>query len=446
MAGQMLRSSHRPNRYARSMQSLLAKEILEASGPPATRLSSVVRRFLRYVQIDTQSNPDSNSVPSTDFQKELSRLLLEELKAAGVPEVEMDANGYVYARLPPVDFPPDFSVGLLAHVDTSPDEPGAARPLVHFDYDGGIITLPGDATVRLDPKHRPSLADHVGDHVITSDGTTLLGSDDKAGVAILTQLAEDLLDDPTPRPSVLLCFTVDEEIGRGVEHLDLERFDPDVAYTIDGGGMHAIYAETFNAAEAIVDVRGVMVHPGYAKGIMVNALRIMGLLLARLPAAEAPETTADREGYFHPHKMIESDPSHARAKLILRDFSEAGLARRKGLLRSLVTSLEIEHPGASIALDIRDEYSNMRSYIDQSDPRVLTFAHGAAAQMGIVLEERLVRGGTDGARLSQMGIPTPNIFNGGHDFHSRFEWNTAKSIDTSLAYVKTLLKYWGEHG
>ncbi len=426
------------------MESVLLTDADGASQAIVDSLSPVVLRFIRYVQINTQSDPASTTVPSTERQKDLGRLLVQELEDAGVSDVAMDDNGYVYARLPEVSSSSDQEIGLLAHLDTSPDEPGSARPMVHFNYDGSIIRLADDVT--LDPSQRPELLHYLGDHIITSDGTTLLGSDDKSGVAILMQLAEDLLHDGAARPALHLCFTIDEEIGRGVDHLDLERFHPNVAYTIDGGGLDTIYAETFNAAEAIVDVQGTMVHPGYAKNIMVNALRIVSKLIARLPDAEAPETTEGREGYIHPHHLYSSDPTHARAKIILRDFTDAGLAHKKALLSGLVEALRTEHPRAEIGLRIRDEYRNMRTYIEESDPRAVSFAHAAARHVDIELVEKLVRGGTDGARLSEKGIPTPNIFNGGHDYHSRFEWNTAGSIDRALQYVKALVRYWGSHG
>ena len=412
--------------------------------PPSksSELASVARRFLRYVQVDTQSDPNSPSIPSTEKQKDLGRMLLSELRELGI-ESEMDEYGYVFATLPAVGSRAS-PLALLAHVDTSPDEPGGARPLVHFDYDGGIIELAEG--VRLDPAADPELQACRGHHLITSDGTTLLGSDDKAGVAVLMQLAEDLLNDDAPRPEIRLCFTIDEEIGRGVDHLSLEKLNAAVAYTIDGGGTESIYAETFNAAEAVVEIKGVMVHPGYAKGIMVNALRIAGELIALLPGSEAPETTDGREGYIHPHGISEADPAFARLKIIIRDVTEEGLTHRKKYVEDAVGLLRAKYPRAQIVLRITDQYRNMRSYIDDVDPRALTFAHAAASAIGIRLEEKLVRGGTDGARLSELGIPTPNVFNGGHNFHSRFEWNTVQYLELSLLYVKQLVRCWGENG
>lgn len=408
-------------------------------------LPAVAERFLRYVQIDTQSDPASDAVPSTERQKDLSRLLVDELRSLGLDDAGMDAAGYVYATLPGTAGPGLPVLGLVAHVDTSPDAPGAnVRPRIHPSYDGGVIELaPG---VALDPARQPALRDHVGHDLITSDGTTLLGSDDKAGVAILMQLAADLREDPTPRPPVRLLFTVDEEIGRGVDALDVERFGADVAYTIDGSGIDTLYAETFNAAEATVTVEGVGVHPGYAKGVLVNAARIVAEFVAALPPDEAPETTDGRAGYYHPHTLTAGDVTRAGVRILLRDFDADGLEHRKVFLERLAERLRARHPGASIELSIRDSYRNMRGYIDDVDPRVVTFALAAGEAAGRPLRQEVVRGGTDGARLSEMGIPTPNVFNGGHDYHSVFEWNTVQNLEAALAYTKTLVHYWGAHG
>ena len=417
----------------------------------------VAERFLRYVQIDTQSDPGSTSTPSTEKQKDLSRLLVNELREMGVADAEMDRYGYVYATLPqPNGRKPSSQndasdhadlpvVALLAHVDTSPDAPGTdVQPLVHADYDGGRIVLPGGAVI--DPERSPELRDHVGHDLITSDGSTLLGSDDKAGVAIIMQLVKDIIDWGAPRPPIHICFTVDEEIGRGVDKLDTARLGADVAYTLDGSGVDTIYAETFHAAEATIDVRGVTVHPGYAKDRMANAGRILAAIVAALPSDEAPETTDGREGYFHPHTWDAASAEHASVKILLRDFSAEGMERRKNLIKSLVSHYGLQHLRAAIQVDIVDQYENMRSYIEQTDPRAVTLAHAAADAIGIDLENQRVRGGTDGARLSAAGIPTPNIFTGGHDFHSRFEWNTVQNLERSLKFTKALLAYWAEHG
>ncbi|MEM6648230.1 MAG: peptidase T [Bacteroidota bacterium] len=410
----------------------------------------VAERFLRYVQIDTQADPSSATVPSTEKQKDLSRLLVDELRAMGYEDAVMDAYGYVFATVPgtlPASVLANTPViGLLAHVDTSPDAPGAhVTPVVHANYDGAVIHLPGNPEVTLDPARQPALLNHIGEDLITSDGTTLLGSDDKAGVAVLMQWAADARHDAAPRPTVRLCFTIDEEIGRGVDHLDLDVFGADIAYTLDGSDIDTLFYETFNAAGATLTVEGVMVHPGYAKGLMVNAVRILAQMLAALPSDEAPETTADREGYIHPHTLSASDATRAEAYLILRDFSTDGLERRKAYLRDLVRLFQTRYPKATIRLSIEDQYKNMRAYIEETDSRAITVAQDAAERMGITLTSPVIRGGTDGARLSELGIPTPNVFNGGHDYHSLFEWNTVQNLERSLAFTTSLLHAWSQH-
>ena len=409
-------------------------------------LPPVVDRFLRYVQIDTQSDPLSDKVPSTEKQKKLADLLVRELKAMGIKDAMMDTYGYVFASIPATESSPDAPVlGLLAHMDTSPDESGKdVRPIIHPNYDGTPIQLPGDPSVILDPATQPALLNHLGHDIITSDGTTLLGSDDKAGVAILMQLAEDLLqDDGQARPQIRLCFTIDEEIGRGVDYLDLNTFGAHVAYTIDGSGTDALFTETFNAVEATIAVKGIMVHPGYAKGVMANSVRILSEIIAALPAQEAPEHTDEREGYIHPHTFSKSDASMATSTLILRDFSVDGMESKKLYLQSLIQFFRVKYPNASISLEFKEQYRNMRSYIEEKDPRTVSLAHRAAETMGIQLAERVIRGGTDGARLSELGIPTPNVFNGGHDYHSKFEWNTVQNLEFSLDFVKHLVYQWG---
>lgn len=413
-------------------------------------LPPVVKRFLRYVEIDTQSNPDSETVPSTEKQKNLGELLVRELIEIGFYDASMDENGYVFATLPGTmnaeEKNDSIVVALLAHMDTAPDESGEnVKPVVHLPYEGNVISLPGDSSIKLDPNRQPNLIRHKGERLITSDGTTLLGSDDKAGIAILMQYAEDMLNDSSPRPDVRICFTIDEEIGRGVDHLNLQDLGADIAYTLDGSGVDTISFETFNAAAATITVTGRSVHPGYAKGVMVNAVRILANLIASLPVDEAPETTENRQGYFHPHTMSAGDVTSASVQIILRDFSRTGLDERKGLVQSLVATEREKNPDARISLKIKDQYKNMRSYIETTDIRAVTFACAAASEMGFELKEEIVRGGTDGARLSEMGLPTPNIFNGGYDYHSRFEWNTVENLERSLKYTKALVRYWGVH-
>ncbi|MEL6616098.1 MAG: peptidase T [Bacteroidota bacterium] len=417
-------------------------------------LPPVAERFCRYVRIDTTSDPTSDTVPTTARQLDLSRLLAEELRSMGASGVELDANGYVYATLPAPDADDSRpALGLCAHVDTSPDAPGAGvTPMIHPGYDGGLVTFPADSDLVLSPETSLPLASVVGHDLITSDGSTLLGSDDKAGVAVIMQLAEDLLQleasalarglSPTPRPTIQILFTPDEEVGRGTDHVDLDRWGADAAYTLDGSGVDTVNVETFNAAEAIVTVHGKGIHPGYARGLMVNATRVAADLIAGLPSDEAPETTDGNRGYLHPHEAS-GDVVTATVRILLRDFDAEGMDAKRRFIHRLAAEVESRHPGSRIEVEIRESYRNMRSYIEAADPRVITVAHDAASDLGIDLGEEPIRGGTDGARLSEKGIPTPNVFTGGHDFHSRTEWNTVQNLERSLAYTHALVRAWG---
>ncbi len=418
------------------------------SGPPrsgtdadAHDLPPVARRFARYVRIDTTSDPASTATPSTERQLDLCRLLVGELLAMGIADAAMDAAGVVYATVPGTA--PDAPVvALCAHVDTSPDAPGAGvRPLVHAAWDGRPFARPGDPTQTFDPATDADLAAHVGHDLLTSDGTTRLGSDDKAGVAVLMQLAHDLLRSDAPRPTLRLLFTPDEEIGRGADPVDLARLAADVGYTLDGSGTDRLNAETFNAAEAVVTITGVGVHPGYAKGILVNALRAAAHVVAQLPASEAPETTDGLDGFFHPH-ALSGDAEHATLRILLRDFTDAGLERRRAHVRDVAAQTEAAFPGASVHIEICESYRNMAAYIDAVDPRAVSVALEAGRAMGMDMVLEAVRGGTDGARLSERGLPTPNVFTGGHAFHSRREWNTVQNLARSLAYTTTLVHAW----
>ena len=368
----------------------------------------------------------------------------------------MADTGVVYGVLPPpvpTDAPP---LGLVAHVDTSPDAPGAnVRPLVHPAYAGGRVTLPAAPDLGLSPDTSPALADAVGHDLLTSDGSTLLGSDDKAGVAVIMELVATLVREeedarrrgerPAARPELRLLFTPDEEIGRGTDAVDLDHFGATVAYTLDGSGVDTLNVETFSAAEARLTVTGVGVHPGYAHGILVNALRIASAFALALPADQAPETTQGRDGYFHPH-TLRGDAERAELRVLLRDFEADGLDRRKAFVRALADRLRAEHPAAGIDLAITDSYANMREAIEATNPAAVTVAHDAARAVGIELREEAIRGGTDGARLSALGISTPNVFTGGHEFHSRREWNTAQNLERCLGYTRALVSAWGRDG
>lgn len=418
-------------------------------------LPPVAQKLCRYAEVWTTSDPESKTFPSTERQQDLSRLLVDELTALGV-EAEVDAHGYVYATLPS-PLPPDEAaalpvVALVAHVDTSPDAPGEnVRPHVHPGYDGGPVRFPGAPDLVLDADRQPALRDHVGHDLITSDGTTLLGSDDKAGVAIIVQLAEDLVradadavargERPAPRPTLRLLFTPDEEVGRGTDRLDLDRLGADVAYTLDGSGTDVLNVETFNAAEAVVTVEGVGVHPGYAKGVMVNAVRVAAAFVDALADDPAPETTEGREGYLHPH-TLQGTTERAEVRLLLRDFEDDGMAAKRERVHQLAAEVEAAHPGASVSVAVTERYKNMRTYIEAVEPRAISVAVETARDLGVELALEPVRGGTDGARLSEKGLPTPNVFTGGHDFHSRFEWNSVQNLERALAYVHALVRRW----
>ena len=425
-------------------------------------LPPVAERFCRYAEVWTTSDPASDAFPSTARQRDLGRLLVDELAALGV-DAQEDAWGYVTATLPST-LPPGEAqalpvVGLAAHLDTSPDAPGEnVRPLVHERYDGGVVALPGPAPsgepATLDPDRQPALRAHLGQDLISSDGTTLLGSDDKAGVAVLVQLAADLVaaeadaaergERPAPRPELRLLFTPDEEVGRGTDKLDLGRWGADLAYTVDGGAVDTLNVETFNAAEAVVTFEGRGVHPGYAKGVMVNATRAAAAFVAALADEPAPETTDAREGYLHPH-AIEGTTERATVRVLLRDFADDGMEEKRRRVRRLAADVG-ERWGAGGLVEVEERYRNMKAHIESVDPRAITVAVQAARAMGFEPALIPVRGGTDGARLSERGVPTPNVFTGGHDFHSVFEWNTVQNLERTLAYVHALVRQWGTAG
>ena len=418
-------------------------------------LPPVAERFCRYAEVWTTSDPASDAFPSTERQRDLGRMVAAELAALGL-DAQEDRWGYVTATVPS-PLPPEQAaglpvVGLVAHLDTSPDAPGDdVRPHVHPAYDGGDVALPGSGA-RLGPDRQPALADHVGHDLLTSDGTTLLGSDDKAGVAVIVQLAADLVaadraarqrgDRPAPRPELRLLFTPDEEVGRGTDKLDLAAWGADLAYTVDGGPVDTLNVETFNAAEAVVTVEGVGVHPGYARGVMVNAARVAAEFVAGLAADPSPETTAGRDGYLHPH-TVEGTTERATVRVLLRDFTDAGMGRLRDRVLGLADEVAGRHPGARVSVEVQESYRNMRSYIERDDPRAISVAVEAARALGFEPALEPIRGGTDGARLSEKGVPTPNVFTGGHGFHSVFEWNTVQNLERTLAYAHALVRQWG---
>ena len=414
------------------------------ASPLAEELADdVLARFLRYVVIDTQASVESTGYPSSAKQLDLSRLLVEELRAIGLADVELTEHGYVFATLPGTvaDAP---TVGLIAHVDTSPDAPGTGvRPLVHRAYAGGTIRLPGDPTQVLDPAELPSLAARVGHDIVTSDGTTLLGADDKAGIAEIVAATAYLARDTAPRATLRVAFTVDEEVGRGTDHFDLDRFGADFAYTFDGSGLGELEIETFSADQLKLTIRGVGVHPGTAKGRMVNAIKLLSDVVAALPRdALSPETTEGREGFVHPGRITGS-ASSATLVLIARDHDDAKLEEHVALVRRLAEEVVSREPQASFELEVEKQYRNMRGALDRH-PEIVAAAETAIRRAGVEPVHSIIRGGTDGARLTERGLPTPNLFTGGQDYHSLCEWASVQDMAAAAATAVELVRLWGE--
>jgi tripeptide aminopeptidase len=400
---------------------------------------AVLERFTRYVQIDTQSRRDRSASPSTPGQLELAALLVEELRAAGLEDAELDEHGYVMATLPAAA--EDVVIGLIAHMDTSPDAPGAGvQPLVHRAYDGGVIALPRGGTV-LDPQTMPELAQVTGHDLITASGVTLLGADDKAGVAeVMVAVAHLAAHPELARPTIRVAFTPDEEIGQGASHFDLDSFGAACAYTLDGSALGELQDESFSAIEAILTVHGVDVHPGQATGKLVNALRLASRIVAALPEELTPERTADREGFIHPYEL-NATAARATIRAIVRDFDEDRLQAHVELLERTAREAVESAPPARLELDVRRQYSNMRRYLEQV-PEVVSAAEHALRAEGIEPVRKPIRGGTDGSLLSEMGLPTPNIFTGGHEYHSVREWASLQEMAAAAATVVRLAEVW----
>lgn len=409
---------------------------------------ALLERFVRYARIDTQSNGASSTYPSTPGQWDLLRLLKTELDELGVRDATLTRHGYVLATLPatlkgagargPV-------VAFLAHVDTAPDASGKnVKPVVHKNYKGGAIRFPDDPSLVLEPAESPDLAAAVGHDIVTASGTTLLGGDDKAGVAVLMTLAEHLLKNPQiPHGPIRVCFTPDEEIGKGVDHLSLEELGADAAYTLDGGGAGEINWETFSADAATVTIEGVSTHPmeARAKG-MINALHLAAKLVAALPRERcAPETTGGRQGFIHP-TSIQGRVERAEIEFILRDFDLEGLKQKGAMLRGLCQGLQASEPRAKVRCQIRKQYRNMAYWL-REDMRPVEMAREAFRAIGIEPREQPVRGGTDGSRLTERGLPTPNLFCGEHNAHGRLEWVSVQEMEQAVGACVELARLWG---
>jgi len=413
------------------------------SSPLAADLAEdALERFLRYVRVDTQSEYDSATYPSTVRQLDLTRLLADELRALGLDDVELTEHGYVFATLPGTVEAP--TIGLIAHVDTTPDVNGAGvRPVVHRPYEGGPIVLPGDTAQVLDPAESPALAARVGHDVVTSDGTTLLGADDKAGVAEIMAAAAFLVRDDAPRAPVRIAFTVDEEVGDGTKFFDLEHFGAVAAYTLDGSGVGELEVETFSAKRIKVSIRGRSFHPGTAKGKLVNSVKLVADLVAALPRDRlSPETTEGREGFVHPMR-IEGGAEETTVTLIARDHDDARLDQHVALVQNLAREVGEREPRARVEVEVQETYRNMRPAIE-SHPRVVAAAQEAIRRAGVEPRLATIRGGTDGATLSAQGLPTPNLFTGGQEYHSVREWVSVQDMATATATIVHLAQVWAE--
>ena len=398
--------------------------------------------MLGYV-LDPYSACVSSTYPSTAKQLDLSRLLAEELRGLGAADVELTEHGYVFATIP--GLPDGPVVGLMAHVDTTPDVTGTdVKPIVHAAWGGAPIVLPGDPAQVLDPEESPELAARVGHDIVTSDGTTLLGADDQAGVAEIMAAVEYLLSHPEPaRATVRVAFTVDEEVGAGTKHFDLERFGADVAYTLDGSGLGDLEIETFSADQVIVTIRGRSFHPGTAKGKLVSAIKLAADLVAALPRDSlSPETTEGREGFVHP-AAIQGSTEEARVRFIVRDHDNERLAEHVDVLRRLADEVVARESRARVTVDVTETYRNMRPAIE-AQPRVVEAAEEAIRRIGVEPNRPLIRGGTDGAMLTARGLPTPNLFTGGQEYHSVREWLSVQDMAAATAMIVELVKVWGE--
>ncbi|MCR5418849.1 MAG: peptidase T [Lachnospiraceae bacterium] len=410
-------------------------------------MSSVTERFLRYISIDTQSSEDSGKSPSTDKQHDLARVLYEELLQLGAADVTYDKEHcYIYAKIPATcNVKGQKTVGFISHMDTSPETSGqGVKARIIENYDGEDITLNASQGIVLKVDTYPEIKDYVGQSLIVTDGTTLLGADDKAGVAEIMTLAEHLLTHPEIQHGpIAVAFTPDEEIGNGTEYFDIKKFDADFAYTVDGGALGELEYETFNAASAEVTIRGVNVHTGSAKGVMINAARIGAEFDQLLPAEERPEFTEGREGFFH-LGSIEGGVEEARLSYLIRDHDRSIFEKRKGLMLEAAKKLNLKYGEGVVSVSIEDSYYNMREKIEPDFLFLVEKASEVMKELGIEPKIQPVRGGTDGSRLSFMGLPCPNLFTGGHNFHGRYEYCCVESMEKSVAVLIKLAESFAE--
>jgi len=412
--------------------------------PPS---ESVVDRFLRYVRVDTQSLEDSSTTPSTDSQWALSKQLVDELRSLGAEDVRLSEHCMIYATIPSnlsANAREVPAIGLLAHVDTSPAVSGAGvKPIVHRDYRGGDIALPGDPSQVITVAQNPALAGMIGDDIITTDGTTLLGSDDKAGVAAIMTLVDWLARNPSiPHGTLRIGFTADEEIGSGIDKFDVDAFGARFAYTVDGGPLGEISDETWSARLATIVFRGKNTHPGTAKGVMVNSIYALADFVLRLPDDMLPETTEDRVGFVHPYAGV-ADVEESSVKVLLRDFELTSLDAKERLLRDLAADIEREYSGVAVRIDVKENYKNMKEVLAHH-PELTRNAFEAARRAGVEPFMLPIRGGTDGSKLTFRGLPCPNVFTGGHNFHSKIEFNSRRGLEKTTETLVHLVQIFAE--
>jgi tripeptide aminopeptidase len=406
-------------------------------------MESLLERFCRYVRINTQADEKATSYPSSPGQWELARMLHAELQGFGLKDVTIDDHAIVMAMVPATIETRAPTIAWIAHVDTSPETTGNnVRPVVHRNYQGGDIVLPGDPSKVIRVAESPELAALKGATLVTTDGTTLLGSDDKSGVAVIMEAVDYLLHHPEVcHGPIRICFTCDEEIGHGVDHLALDKLGAVVGYTLDGGGVGEIDVETLSADLAVVTLTGVNVHPGIAKGRMVNALRLAGHFIDQLPRhLLTPETTENRAGFLHPYR-IEGGVAEVTLRVLLRDFDTALLAEKAALLRQIGQLVVREYPQARVDVQVTPQYRNMALGLAR-DPRAVAFAEEAMRRAGITPRKTIVRGGTDGSRLTEMGLPTPNLSTGEHNLHSPLEWTCLEEMATAVRVLVELAQVW----
>ena len=409
--------------------------------------STVEERFVKYVQIDTTADPNSTSFPSSEIQKNLGRELVKELLAMGVKDAEMDEWGYVFGTIPNntgnASLP---TICFCSHMDTAPDCSGTnVKPIVHRNYDGNPITLPDDTTQIITTDRHPYLKERIGDDLITASGLTLLGADDKAGIAIIMDFAHHIINNlDIPHPTIRILFTPDEEVGRGVEHLDMEKLNADFGYTLDGGVLGSLEDESFSADAVTIKIEGISAHPGYAKGKMVNSMKVASEFIASLPKDSwSPETTSHREGFVHP-VAINGGMEETKVQFIIRDHITSKLKEYEDRLQGLLNDTLAKYPTLQSSFEVKEQYRNMKEII-KDVPFVTDYAIKAMEQANVKPLPTIIRGGTDGSRLSFMGLPCPNIFTGEMAIHSRHEYVSIQDMEKGVATLTELVQIWTKH-